>query len=63
MTKTGFYSALILLSYICCSFAAYPSVIFHGIGDSCNYPGDLDFTKKISLLTGAYATCVAIGAD
>lgn len=38
-----------------------PTAIFHGLGDSCYYPGMWEFTSEISELTGAYATCIEIG--
>jgi len=43
--------------------AAYPNVIFHGIGDSCANPGMGAFTLEIANLTGVYSTCIALGAD
>jgi len=41
--------------------AGYPTVVFHGIGDTCANPGDIQFTDMISKGTGAYALCVVIG--
>ncbi len=38
-----------------------PTAIFHGMGDSCYYPGMWEFTTEIGELTGAYATCIEIG--
>lgn len=41
--------------------AAVPTAVFHGLGDSCFYPGMYEFTNNIANLTGANAHCVEIG--
>ncbi len=52
----GVISTLTVLSY-----AAVPTAIFHGFGDSCYFPGMWSFTYEIANLTGAPAKCIEIG--
>jgi hypothetical protein len=52
----GVISTLTVLSY-----AAVPTAIFHGFGDSCYFPGMWSFTDEIANLTGAPAKCIEIG--
>ncbi|CAG9331899.1 unnamed protein product [Blepharisma stoltei] len=39
----------------------YPTAIFHGLGDCCYYPGDIEFTDYIRKNVGTYTRCVEIG--
>ena len=40
---------------------AIPTAIFHGLGDSCLYPGMHSFSKKIAKDTNDYAKCLEVG--
>lgn len=40
----------------------YPTAVFHGLGDSCSYPGMSQFTSYIGKATNNYATCIEIGS-
>merc|ERR1719464_2083566 len=40
---------------------AVPTAIFHGLGDSCLYPGMHSFSKKIASDTKDYAKCLEVG--
>jgi len=53
---------LSVLLFIQLSFAAYPVVIFHGIGDFCANPlGMMELTKEFRTKVGSYTKCVEIG--
>jgi len=42
---------------------ALPTVVAHGMGDSCWEPGMASITKGIGKKTGSYATCVPTGSN
>jgi hypothetical protein len=50
---------LILLALIVLAMGAYPTIIFHGIGGSCDSKYQ-DTANYISEKTGEYATCMEI---
>mmetsp|Transcript_25925 Transcript_25925/g.25484 ORF Transcript_25925/g.25484 Transcript_25925/m.25484 type:complete len:113 (+) Transcript_25925:251-589(+) len=39
----------------------HPIAIFHGLGDSCYYSGNIEFTEYIRKNVGTYTKCVEIG--
>lgn len=42
--------------------AANPIALFHGLGDSCLFPGVNSLARKLTAGTGAYAACVESGS-
>jgi Palmitoyl protein thioesterase len=42
-------------------FAGAPTAIFHGMGDSCYFPGMWEFANQVASSTNNYATCIEIG--
>mgnify|MGYP001006535841 CR=1 FL=1 len=38
-----------------------PTAMFHGFGDACIMPGDVQFDKTIKEGTGAYIKCIEVG--
>lgn len=53
---------LLLISiFIVPLLSKYPVAIFHGMGDSCSFPGMQSFTSYISSKVQAYAECIEIG--
>ena len=38
-----------------------PIAVFHGMGDSCLYPGMAKFTKTLGKLVGVYSKCIEVG--
>jgi len=52
----------VLALIVTANAAAYPNVIFHGIGDSCDFAGMAQFTQQIGNLTGQYTKCIVIGS-
>lgn len=60
--KTISICALVAIGFVVqTATAAVPTALFHGLGDSCYYPGMKEFTNTIANLTDAKAHCVEIG--
>ena len=38
-----------------------PTAVFHGLGDACIFPGDIQLDHEIEKGTGAYTTCIEVG--
>ena len=54
----------IVLLIICAVYSQpYPNVIFHGLGDSCDFAGMKNFTASIAQGTGTYTRCIHIGLE